>query len=157
MNLTTKGRYAVMAMVDLALNGNGTPVTLAEIAARQGIALNYLEQIFMRLRRAGLVNSVRGPGGGYILADDATSVNIAAIVVAVDESIKMTRCGSKSDSCVHDRNSAKCITHNLWEGLSKTIFQYLESVSLADVCSRKVVFNSRNTEYSEEVAGGYLS
>lgn len=139
MNLTTKGRYAVMAMVDLAMNGKEKPVSLADIAARQDIALSYLEQIFMRLRKAGLVKSVRGPGGGYVMAISAENMPISDIVTAVDESIKMTRCGSeKTTGCINNHNKSKCITHNLWEGLSNKIYEYLHSVSLADVCNRNV-------------------
>lgn len=135
MNLTTKGRYAVMAMVDLAMHSGGKPVVLADIAERQNIALNYLEQIFMRLRKGGIVQSVRGPGGGYILAVNAEELPIARIVVAVDESIKMTRCGNDAKSgCAHNR--AKCMTHNLWQGLGNVIFEYLQSISLADVCNK---------------------
>ena len=137
MNLTTKGRYAVMAMVDLAMNCTDKPVTLADIAKRQDITLNYLEQIFMRLRRAGVVKSVRGPGGGYILADSAKNTHISDIVIAVDESMKMTRCSKKSEGGCSGGNS-KCITHNLWEGLGRHILQYLASISLDDVCNRKV-------------------
>ena len=140
MNLTTKGRYAVMAMVDLATNGGNGPVVLSEIAHRQNIAVSYLEQIFMRLRKSGLVKSVRGPGGGYCLSKDMENTNISEIVSAVDESVKMTRCDSGGGSCVHDKKSAKCITHNLWAGLTKAIHNYLESVSLHDVCERNVVF-----------------
>jgi Rrf2 family iron-sulfur cluster assembly transcriptional regulator len=140
MNLTTKGRYAVMAMVDLAINSVGKPVTLSEIAARQDIAVSYLEQIFMRLRKAGLVKSVRGPGGGYVLSEVAEKTPIASIVLAVDESIKMTRCGNdKKIGCITHANSSKCITHHLWEGLSNQIYQYLNSVSLADICNRKAI------------------
>jgi len=133
MNLTTKGRYAVMAMVDLAIHGGSAPVTLAQIAQRQNIALNYLEQIFMKLRKNGLVNSVRGPGGGYVIPIDSGSIKIADIVVAVDEAIKMTRCGDKkTDGCMHGK--VKCITHNLWDGLGQQIFDYLNSISLEDIC-----------------------
>jgi Rrf2 family iron-sulfur cluster assembly transcriptional regulator len=144
MNLTTKGRYAVMAMVDLAINGKGNPVSLADIAARQDIALSYLEQIFMRLRKAGLVKSVRGPGGGYIIAAKPEDMPISDIVIAVDESIKMTRCGNENKSgCISDHNKSKCITHNLWEGLSNKIYEYLHSISLADVCNRNVYITRR--------------
>ena len=135
MNLTTKGRYAVMAMVDLAMNGSKGPITLANIAERQNIALNYLEQIFMRLRKGGLVQSVRGPGGGYILPIEAKEIKISDIVIAVEESIKMTRCNSKKDGgCMH--GNAKCATHALWEGLGKQIFNYLQSISLEDMCKQ---------------------
>ncbi len=141
MNLTTKGRYAVMAMVDLATNSSGTPVVLADIAGRQEIAISYLEQIFMKLRRAGIVSSVRGPGGGYIVARPADDIAISEIIMAVDESIKMTRC-QEEGGCMQKR--VKCITHNLWEGLSNKIYEYLNSVSLGDVCrsdgTRKSVY-----------------
>lgn len=134
MNLTTKGRYAVMAMADLAAHGGGGPVTLAEIAGRQDIAVSYLEQIFMKLRKKGLVKSVRGPGGGYVMLDGADQVKIADIVMAVDESIKMTRCsGGAGVGCMH--GGARCATHDLWEGLGRQIFGYLNSISLADVCT----------------------
>lgn len=135
MNLTTKGRYAVMAMVDLAMHSNGKPVVLADIAGRQGIAVSYLEQIFMKLRKAGLVKSVRGPGGGYIIASPVEEVKISHLISAVNESIKMTRCESnkKGDKgCMHDE--ARCITHHLWQGLGAHIESYLESISIADVC-----------------------
>lgn len=140
MNLTTKGRYAVMAMVDLAMHGKGSPITLAEIAERQDITLNYLEQIFMKLRKSGLVQSVRGPGGGYVLASQVEAISIAQIVLAVDESINMTRCNihAGGEGCL--KKNAKCITHNLWEGLTRQIYNYLHSVSLADVCSKKNTF-----------------
>lgn len=133
MNLTTKGRYAVMAMADLALHSSGQPVTLAEISARQEITLNYLEQIFMKLRKSGLVKSVRGPGGGYVIAKSLQTIKISNIVSAVDESIKMTRCADKNENgCMNGR--VKCITHNLWEGLGKQIFGYLNAISLHDLC-----------------------
>jgi len=141
VNLTTKGRYAVMAMVDIAMQGGNRPVTLSEISTRQDIAVSYLEQIFMKLRKNGLVASVRGPGGGYILPVNAMEIKISDIVTAVDESIKMTRCTDKGAKGCMDKG-AKCITHNLWEGLGRRIFDYLSSVSLADICKDKqnVVF-----------------
>ncbi len=135
MNLTTKGRYAVMAMVDLGMQNRTVPVTLAEISKRQNIALSYLEQIFMRLRRAGLVDSVRGPGGGYVLSGKNENIKISDIIVAVDESIKITRCSDKSGGgCSH--NKTKCVTHNLWDGLSRQIFSYLDNISLGDICDK---------------------
>lgn len=149
MNLTTKGRYAVMAMVDLALNADQKPVSLADIATRQDIALNYLEQIFMRLRRAGMVKSVRGPGGGYVMGLDPKKMTISDIVMAVDESIKMTRCSDESEGGC-SKAKAKCITHNLWEGLSRKIYEYLNSISLDDVCKRKVVLVSLPNDNSVE-------
>jgi Rrf2 family iron-sulfur cluster assembly transcriptional regulator len=139
MNLTTKGRYAVMAMVDLAMNSSSEPVVLADIATRQDIAISYLEQIFMHLRKAGLVNSVRGPGGGYILTVKPEEMRISDIVIAV-ESIKMTRCGSeKKEGCMQSQNKAKCMTHDLWDGLANKIHEYLRSVTLADICNQTLV------------------
>ncbi len=137
MMLTTKGRYAVMAMVDLATHSNNKPVVLADIAHRQEIDCGYLEQIFAKLRKEALVKSVRGPGGGYVLARPANSVWISDIILAVDESIEITRCKNKSSSgCMHGQT--RCLTHDLWEGLGNQIYTYLRSVSLEDVCERRV-------------------
>lgn len=145
MNLTTKGRYAVMAMADLAMNCSHGPVTLAHISARQDIALNYLEQIFMKLRKNGLVQSVRGPGGGYVIPQERLNMRISEIVMAVDESIKMTRCSNESENGCK-QSGKKCLTHNLWEGLSRQIFNYLNSITLADICTEKQpVFILQNT------------
>lgn len=126
MRLTTKGRFAVTAMVDLALRDGGGPVTLAEISSRQKISLSYLEQLFGKLRRHQLVESVRGPGGGYNLARDIGTVSVADIITAVDEPIDATQCGGK-ENC-HDEQ--KCLTHDLWATLNERIFDYLESVTL---------------------------
>lgn len=138
MNLTTKGRYAVMAMVDLARNSNGEAVPLSEIALRQNIAVSYLEQIFMKLRRANLVESTRGPGGGYKICGSIDDMSISDIVVAVDESIKITRCNGSVGSlgCLHDKKI--CLEHDLWKGLSDHIFNYLSNIYLSDVCEGKV-------------------
>ncbi|MBN8543235.1 MAG: Rrf2 family transcriptional regulator [Alphaproteobacteria bacterium] len=137
MLLSTKGRYAVMAMVDLATQKNDRPLTLAGIAERQEIPLAYLEQIFAKLKKRGIVKSVRGPGGGYQLAKAAHDTNVAEIVIAADESIKMTRCNNGShEGCMAPKT--RCLTHDLWEGLGYQIFNYLKSVSLADVCERKL-------------------
>lgn len=137
MKLSTKGRYAVMAMVDLAAKSQGQPVSLADIASRQEISLSYLEQLFARLRREGLVKSVRGPGGGYLLSRPAEHVRIADIILAADEPLKATRCreGSAKGCTSHGR----CLTHDLWEELSRQIHLYLSSVSLADVVARRVL------------------
>jgi len=151
MNLTTKGRYAVMAMVDLAMNSDQKPVSLADISARQDIALSYLEQIFMHLRRAGIVKSVRGPGGGYTVAYDPAKMTISQIVAAVDESIKMTRCSDSSEEGC-SKTKAKCITHNLWEGLSRKIEEYLSSISLDDVCQRRVLLVNLSSDKETEDA-----
>lgn len=137
MMLSSKARYAVMALVDLAqLDGKG-PETLAAIAERQEIPLAYLEQIFARLKRANIVVSVRGPGGGYKLAHSAERTSIADIVSASDEPMQMTRCASHGKSgCMADKT--QCLTHDLWEGLEQNIHEYLDNISLADVCARRV-------------------
>jgi Rrf2 family iron-sulfur cluster assembly transcriptional regulator len=126
MRLTTKGRFAVTAMIDLAMQHGSGPVTLAEISGRRKISLSYLEQLFGKLRRHHLVESVRGPGGGYHLARDMGEVSVADIILAVDEPIDATQCGGK-ENCDDDK---KCLTHDLWAELNVRIFGYLESVSL---------------------------
>jgi Rrf2 family iron-sulfur cluster assembly transcriptional regulator len=129
MRLTTKGRFAVTAMMDLAMrNGNG-PVTLADISERQQISLSYLEQLFGKLRRYGLVSSVRGPGGGYRIARALPQITVADVILAVDEPIDATRCHGMQN-CKDDQ---KCLTHDLWEHLNKVIFDYLHSVTLAQL------------------------
>ena len=137
MRLTTKGRFAVTAMVDLAMRHGGGPVTLAEISSRQKISLSYLEQLFGKLRRRALVDSVRGPGGGYRLAKDMSAISVAEIILAVDEPIDATQCGGK-ENC---RDEQKCLTHDLWATLNDRIFDYLGSVSL-----RQLVDNQRAKE-----------
>ena len=137
MRLSTKGRYAVMAMADLARNGQGEggarAVSLAEIATRQEISLSYLEQLVARLRKGGLVKSVRGPGGGYRLAKGAADTVVAEIVLAVDEPIRATRCIGHSSPKGCMMAGERCITHNLWEDLGDEIHRYLAGVSLEDV------------------------
>jgi Rrf2 family iron-sulfur cluster assembly transcriptional regulator len=141
MRLSTKGRYAVMAMVDLAQHGEGGPVSLAEIAERQEISLSYLEQLFAKLRRGGLVRSVRGPGGGYLLAHGRDDTRIADIILAVDEPLHAIRCQPGATiGCRGDRS--RCLTHDLWEELSNQIHLYLSSVSLGDVCEKRVLGTS---------------
>ncbi|HEY8096456.1 MAG TPA: Rrf2 family transcriptional regulator [Methylobacter sp.] len=135
MRLTTKGRYAVTAMLDLAFHSQVKPVTLTEIAARQTISLSYLEQLFARLRRAGMVKGVRGPGGGYKLCRKASEINIAEIIAAVDEPLDSTKCGGEAN-CQKDK---ACLTHNLWMGLSEQIRNYLVGISLADLLERNQV------------------
>lgn len=137
MRLSTKGRYAVMAMADLARHGRERAVSLAEIAGRQEISLSYLEQLFARLRRAGLVKSVRGPGGGYRLAKAADDTWIADIVLAVDEPIRATRCAGQGSPRGCMIGGERCITHDLWEGLGQEIHRYLSQVSLGDVIERR--------------------
>jgi Rrf2 family iron-sulfur cluster assembly transcriptional regulator len=133
MRLTTKGRFAVTAMIDLAMREAGGPVTLADISERQKISLSYLEQLFGRLRRRGLVSSVRGPGGGYRLAQPAQEISVADIIVAVDEVMDATQCGGK-ENC---RDDQKCITHDLWQSLNERIFDYLRSVTLAHMVAKQ--------------------
>ncbi|MDX2073247.1 MAG: Rrf2 family transcriptional regulator [Alphaproteobacteria bacterium] len=135
MILGTKARYAVMAMVELAGRPAGVPVVLADLAESQEITLPYLEQIFARLKNSGLVNSVRGPGGGYVLAQPAEKTYIADIVEAADESLKMTRCDAHTSGCMSTKT--RCMTHHLWEGLEIQINRYLSSISLADVRANK--------------------
>jgi Rrf2 family transcriptional regulator, iron-sulfur cluster assembly transcription factor len=129
MRLTTKGRFAVTAMLDIALNEADKPVTLAGISERQDISLSYLEQLFSRLRRQGLVTSVRGPGGGYRLAKAQDEISISNIITAVDELIDATQCGGQ-ENC---REDGRCMTHGLWTSLNNKILEYLSEVSLADM------------------------
>ena len=139
MKLSTKGRYAVMAMVDLATHNNGKPIALADVAHRQEISLSYLEQLFGKLRRGGLVRSVRGPGGGYLLARELVDTRVSDIILAVDEPIKATRCKTGSaDGCIGS-GKGRCLTHDLWAELGNQIYLYLSSVSLADVVNRRVL------------------
>ena len=137
MRLSTKGRYAVMAMADLARRQDGRSVALAEIATRQEISLSYLEQLFARLRKRGLVTSARGPGGGYRLTRTAGETNIADIVLAVDEPLRATRCaGHAGKGCM--TKGERCLTHDLWEEMGDRIHDYLASVSLADVVAGRL-------------------
>ncbi|WP_031432979.1 Fe-S cluster assembly transcriptional regulator IscR [Methylomarinum vadi] len=135
MRLTTKGRYAVTAMLDLAFHSQTRPVTLTDIATRQTISLSYLEQLFARLRKAGMVKGVRGPGGGYKLSRDADDINIAEIIVAVDEQVDSTKCGGKGNC----QNNQHCLTHDLWMGLSDQIRDYLSGISLGSLLERELV------------------
>lgn len=144
MRLTTKGRFAVTAMLDLALYEVDKPVTLAGISERQGISLSYLEQLFSRLRRNGLVKSVRGPGGGYRIAKPHTEISVSDIITAVDELIDATQCGGE-ENC-HDER--RCMTHDLWASLNSKILEYLSGVSLADLVAsqregKKILFAGR--------------
>lgn len=135
MKLSTKGRYAVTAMMDLAIHDKFGPVTLAEISQCQGISLSYLEQLFARLRKKGLVEGVRGPGGGYRLARAAADVTVAEIICAVDEKVDTTRCSGRRDC--HD--GRRCLTHELWTDLSKQIFTFLSGITLAQFVERPSV------------------
>lgn len=138
MKLSTKGRYAVMAMTDLAAHGEGRTIALAEIAQRQQISQPYLEQLFARLRRRGLVTSARGPGGGYRLARPAEYLTIAEVVAAVDEPLRATRCAGGDSLIGCMRGGARCLTHDLWEETGRQIEDFLASVSLADVLNGRL-------------------
>ena len=135
MRLTTRGRYAVTAMLDLALHSENRPVSLAEISERQTISLSYLEQLFSRLRKAGLVDSVRGPGGGYLLVGQTELVCVADIIKAVNESVDSTNCGGRGDC----QGGSICLTHNLWDDLSRQINDFLSGISLADLVAKRDV------------------
>jgi Rrf2 family iron-sulfur cluster assembly transcriptional regulator len=133
MRLTTKGRFAVTAMLDLAIHGGKRPVTLAGISQRQSISLSYLEQLFGKLRRHTLVESVRGPGGGYTLARDLAQVSVADIVTAVDEPLDATQCRGK-ENC---KDEQRCMTHDLWSTLNDKMYEYLDSVKLSDLVAQQ--------------------
>lgn len=129
MRLTSKGRYAVTAMLDVALHSQQNPVPLADISERQGISLSYLEQLFSKLRKAGLVTSVRGPGGGYRLGEDANSIAIGTVIAAVDESVDATKCNGKADC----QGGSRCLTHTLWRDLSSRISDFLNNITLGEL------------------------
>jgi Rrf2 family transcriptional regulator, iron-sulfur cluster assembly transcription factor len=135
MRLTTKGRYAVTAMLDLAIRAKDKPVNLADISHRQGISLSYLEQLFAKLRKGDLVASVRGPGGGYQLSRDASEIYVAQIIDAVNESVDATSCQGEGDC--HD--GEQCLTHVLWDDLSNQIHHFLQGISLASLVERQEV------------------
>ncbi len=135
MRLTTRGRYGVTAMLDLTLHQERGPITLADISARQGISLAYLEQLFAHLRRQGLVQSLRGPGGGYRLGRAAGQISVADVISAVDESVDATRCGGLKNCQGHER----CLTHDLWEDLSAQIYEFLRDISLERLVQRRSV------------------
>ena len=135
MKMSTKGRYAVMAMIDIADHSHGAPISLAEIALRQDISQEYLEQIFAKLRKAGLVESARGPGGGYRLARDSRDIAISDIILSADEELKVTRCaGDAVDGCV---KGERCNAHDLWSSLSRQMMYFLASISLEDVVEKR--------------------
>ncbi len=142
MKLTTKGRYAVTAMLDLAINCDRGPITLADISQRQGISLSYLEQLFSRLRRRGLVDSTRGPGGGYRLSRAAEAIAVADVISAVDETVDATRCKGLKNC----NDTRACLTHQLWTDLSDQIHDFLDDISLAQVLDK------RPHEVSKEIA-----
>jgi Rrf2 family iron-sulfur cluster assembly transcriptional regulator len=133
MRLTTKGRFAVTAMLDLAINANDGPVTLANIAERQKISLSYLEQLFSKLRRAELVESIRGPGGGYRLANAPAETNVAQIIVAVEEQMDSRQCEGK-ENCMGEQ---RCMTHDLWQSLNENVLEFLGGVTLAELVAKQ--------------------
>jgi Rrf2 family transcriptional regulator, iron-sulfur cluster assembly transcription factor len=135
MRLTTKGRYAVTAMLDIALHREGGPVSVAEVAERQGISSAYLEQLFSKLKRAGLLCSMRGPGGGYELALPLEEITVAHIIAAVGEGVDATRCHGAADC----QDGATCLTHDLWMALSNRIDEFLSDISLAQLVAQREV------------------
>ena len=132
MRLSTKGRYAVTAMLDLSINDHTGPITLVEISRCQGISLSYLEQLFAKLRKSGLVKGVRGPGGGYRLARSAAEITVADIIAAVDEKVDATQCGGKANC----QDGEVCLTHELWIRLSERIYQFLDGITLEQFLQR---------------------
>ncbi len=142
MRLTTKGRYAVTAMLDLTLHANGGPISLADIASRQQISLSYLEQLFSKLRKSDLVRSVRGPGGGYQLSKASEDIVISDIILAVDEPVDATSCGG-NNNC---QDGAICLTHHLWTDLNREIHSFLDNISLAGLAQRKEVQSVSNRQ-----------
>lgn len=149
MRLTTKGRYAVTAMLDLALHYEDGPITLADISRRQGISLSYLEQLFSRLRKKELVISARGPGGGYRLSRDASEIAVADVVTAIDEKVDATRCGGLAN-CQDDE---PCLTHELWTDLSERIYDFLSNITLADLVNRREVQEVSQRQHGISVSG----
>jgi Rrf2 family iron-sulfur cluster assembly transcriptional regulator len=153
MKLTTRGRYAVTAMLDLALHQSEGPVSLAEIAQRQGISLSYLEQIFARLRRSELVSSTRGPGGGYRLSRQADVISVADVIGAVDETVDATRCAGLQNC----QGEERCLTHDLWQDLSGQIQDFLTGIDLAQLVERRSVREVAARQNSVAVGAPLLS
>lgn len=145
MKLTSKGRYAVTALLDVAIHSQTGPVSLADISERQDISLSYLEQLFAKLRKRKLVSSVRGPGGGYLLGRNANDISIGEVIHAVDESFDATRCSGHSDC----QGGERCLTHSLWQDLSDRISSFLHDISLGELMNKKDVRNVANRQISE--------
>ncbi len=157
MKLTTKGRFAVTALLDLAMNESNSPVKLSEISDRQSISLSYLEQLFSQMRRKGLVKSVRGPGGGYLTAHDYKNISVKHIIMAVDEKIDSTQCGG-NENC---QDGDRCITHNLWMSLNNKILDYLDGMSLDDLLKSQNKSDKRinfisSTKSNNDIKAGRL-
>ena len=153
MRLTTKGRYAVTAMLDLAIHYSDGPITLADISGRQGISLSYLEQLFSKLRKHGLVDSARGPGGGYRLSRPAADVAVVEVITAVDEKVDATRCGGKGNC----QGEERCLTHELWTDLSSQIYDFLSNITLGDLVERRGIMEvaarqDRVISHSQQIA-----
>jgi Rrf2 family iron-sulfur cluster assembly transcriptional regulator len=153
MRLTTKGRFAVTAMLDLALKHGGGPVTLAGVSQRQSISLSYLEQLFGKLRRHALVESVRGPGGGYTIARDLDRVTVADIISAVDEPLDATQCGGK-ENCLDE---GRCMTHDLWSTLNDKMHEYLSSVTLADLVVKHRARDAQKVQVLQDKRAGVMT
>lgn len=154
MRLTSKGRYAVTAMLDVALHSQETPVPLADISERQGISLSYLEQLFAKLRKAGLVASVRGPGGGYRLGEDAFAISVGRVIDAVDESVDATKCSGKGDC----QGGVRCLTHTLWCDLSSRISSFLNNITLGQLMNDNDILEiSDRQEIGLAVKNGHAS
>ena len=148
MKLTSKGRYAVTAMLDVTIHAESGPVSLADISERQGISLSYLEQLFSRLRKNGLVTSVRGPGGGYRLGRCSAEIAISDIISAVNENVDATKCAGKGNC----QDGEECLTHSLWQGLSKRIEEFLQNISLAELVAKRDVTTVSNRQ--DEIHNG---
>jgi len=146
MRLTTKGRYAVTAMLDLSINFQNGPITLSDISKRQGISLSYLEQLFSKLRKNGLVDSARGPGGGYRLSRDAAEIAVGEIITAVDEKIDATNCGGKGDC----HNGGPCLTHELWCDLSSQIRDFLDGITLGQLVENREQKEAMAIEFADQ-------
>ncbi len=146
MRLTTKGRYAVTAVLDLALHQDRGPVSLAAISERQGISLSYLEQLFAKLRRNKIVRSTRGPGGGYSLDGNTTDISVSDIILAVDEACQVVDCEEAGEGC---HNGYQCLTHDLWQELSNEIRGFLDSITLAEIMSNESVHDIRSRQDSQ--------
>lgn len=152
MRLTSKGRYAVTAMLDVALHSQQNPVPLADISERQGISLSYLEQLFSKLRKAGLVSSVRGPGGGYRLGEEPASISIGTVIAAVDESVDATKCSGKGNC----QGGTRCLTHTLWRDLSSRISDFLNNISLGELMNDNEVLEiSERQDFGLVVNNGF--
>ena len=154
MKLTSKGRFAVMSLVDIAINSvENKPVSLSEISSRQNISLSFLEQIFISLKKSGIVKSVRGPSGGYTFAKNPDFIKIYDVIKAIDEDLKIMKCNGVDFGCIPNKSKTKCLTHNLWNKLSNHIFFFLSSVSINDVRKNSyesiINFEQSNNRFSE--------